>query len=269
MNQFVYRLSKNHLAALGITLVSFFLTSSLWATAETLSLDLNTATLDDLITQLKGNDTFLCDHAAELLAQLGQQAVEPLLKVLSDGHRDAQAGAMKALALIGDARAIEPIVNLLKNLGAVTRPDDTFASEYLRHEAIRALGDLKASIARDLLNEAAASTKPNDRIRALISLVKINEQAAFPQLLNYLKDSQPEYRTMVALGLGEIGGDAAVNALESLLLDPQWYVRDSVAESLGKINSQRARRLLKRLTEDANPFVQRTARHYLFGNVQN
>lgn len=222
-----------------------------------------TSSIEELLAQLNGNDTFMCDVAAEQLARIGEPVVDSLLVVLRDGHRDGKAGAMKALAKIQDERAIPPILNLLQQLKVVANSNDTFANEYLRHEAIRALGDLHATAAIDSLKLALETQRTNDRIRALISLVKIGDETALSQLTLYLNDKEAEYRNLAVQGLGEIGGESAVKALAGMVEDAEWYVRDSTAEALGKIGSRRALNLLERLVDDRNPFVQRTAKHYL------
>ncbi|MBN2057118.1 HEAT repeat domain-containing protein [bacterium] len=216
-----------------------------------------------LLDQLKGDDTFTADTAADALVAFGDAAVAPLLDLLDPSRRDACAGAMKALAAIGDTRAVAPIMTLLEQLKPTPHDHDTFALEYLRHEAIRSLGVLGDRKAIPLLRQAAESSDRHDRVRALTGLARLDAPDALPALAAYVTHEDAALRSMAVSCLGELGGDRVLEFLVRAVDDPQWFVRDAAAEALGKLDSRRARNALESLRRDPNPFVRRTAEHAL------
>jgi len=54
-------------------------------------------------------------RASETLVDFGDRAVEPLIKALGDGHRDVRCAAAEALGKLGDPRAVEPLIKLLRD----------------------------------------------------------------------------------------------------------------------------------------------------------
>ena len=73
------------------------------------------------------------EAAGAALAQIGAAAVEPLLNALEDNNREVRVNAARALAEIGDDRAVAPLTALLA--------DD---HERVRQEAAEALKTLEA-----------------------------------------------------------------------------------------------------------------------------
>src|ERR1700730_6296255 len=54
------------------------------------------------------------ERVAEALVKIGSAAVEPLLATLKDSDSLVQMAVAKALGQIGDARAVEPLIELIK-----------------------------------------------------------------------------------------------------------------------------------------------------------
>jgi HEAT repeat protein len=86
----------------------------------------------ELITLLEAPNSLTADLAGDALVAVSESAVEPLLVVLADGHRPARLRAAKALALIGDPRAIPALFHALD--------EDSALLEYWANEGLDRMG---------------------------------------------------------------------------------------------------------------------------------
>jgi HEAT repeat protein len=168
------------------------------------------------------------------LEALGKPAVEPLIIVLKDESRDVRAGAAEALGKIGDKRAIEPLIQTLKNENSI--------------------GDLEKLEDPDRLPfmQALKETNKNeydhyyDRAGAVAeALGKIGFPAVVP-LIQALNDENGYVRAGAAEALGKIGDKRAIEPLiqalrdDNLLRSVRSGVRARAAEALGRIGDKRA-----------------------------
>lgn len=71
------------------------------------------AAIPSLIDMLKSEETLLARLAGDALVALGAAAVEPLIAGLETDQLNAKVEAARALALIGDTRAVSPFFKLL------------------------------------------------------------------------------------------------------------------------------------------------------------
>ncbi len=85
-----------------------------------------------LIAMLDLPDGLTADLAADALVAVGEAAVAPLLDVLADGPQQARLRAAKALALIGDPRAIPALFHALD--------EDSALLEYWANEGLDRMG---------------------------------------------------------------------------------------------------------------------------------
>lgn len=69
--------------------------------------------VDDLIALLSGPDRLLARLAADALIAIGPAAVPALIRTIEGGHPHARVPAARALAAIGDQRAIPTLFALL------------------------------------------------------------------------------------------------------------------------------------------------------------
>ena len=162
--------------------------------------------LDKLIEELKSDDREVHKVAYEALGEIGESAVEPLIKALGDGN----TSAVRALGEIGDARAVEPLIGVLR--------DENWWVRSCAAEALGKIGDT----------------------RAVEPLIK--------ELDGYREDSGWEKLDVVASvidALGEIGDSNAFEPLERLLRtshnwnDPdRLSVRCRVARALSLFGSE-------------------------------
>ena len=115
--------------------------------------------VEGLINALKDKDPMVRGDAAEVLGKIGDsRAVEPLIEALKD---IVQFIAIESLKKIGEP-AVEPLIKALKN-------KDTL----IRSGAARALGEIRDKIAVEPLTEAIKYGDSFVRAAAGVALEKI------------------------------------------------------------------------------------------------
>ena len=74
-----------------------------------------TPDVQEEIQKLQATDKDVREAAVKALVQIGQPAVDPLIKALETDNPSVQAAAARALGLIGDKRAVMPLINMMKS----------------------------------------------------------------------------------------------------------------------------------------------------------
>ncbi|MGD2246487.1 MAG: HEAT repeat domain-containing protein, partial [Candidatus Aminicenantes bacterium] len=174
--------------------------------------------------QIKVLETRHWDKAVDNLVQVGEPAVEPLIKAIKDNIKFISARSCYALARIGTSRAVTAVMEALKN------PQGQIM---VREYAADALGYVKS-----------------DESLQLLSDILINDGAA-------------GVRRYAAKSLGKIGSERAVGTLLKALEDKNAWVRGTAAEALGKIHSPRAAASLVELLKSESDFVRVRTRNAL------
>jgi len=249
--------------------------------------------LDDKGKMTGGSINF-ADSAAMILAAIGRPAVEPLLQVLKDGakpgvrenqiEREASAAlraeAIRVLGTIKDERAVEPLVQALK--------DSTYAVSVAAARALLAFGNpilldgLEAALNspnpdyRDIvawmfiqkkdprvfsyIRRKLQSPYPDIREAGLSDLEAFGDARAIPFVTGLLdKDPDADVRAKAARILGDLGNPAAVEALIRALQAAQTEVCANAAQALGKLKDPKAVEPLTRLLKDPRPEVRDAA----------
>jgi HEAT repeat protein len=196
------------------------------------------AEVNHLIGELDAlNDAVLLDDAGDIgdeywrlrtaysqaLAEVGQTAIEPLLRALGSANPKTRAYAAKALGRIGTERAFSPISALL-----ATESDDV-----IRLSLIEALGALR--------DERA--------VAIVLPYLKAAEQVNRGWIIR-----------VAANALGSIGSESVIGPLEEVLAcDPDWFARLGAAEGLRKIRHPSAVTALRRALNDQDARVRAEA----------
>jgi len=148
--------------------------------------------------------------------------VDGLIKALSyqkSGKFRQQAAW--ALGVIGDARAVESLIVVLKDKDA-----------WVRRVAAEVLGKIGTPAVEPLI----AALKDEDvhvREAATVALGKIGDSRAVEPLITALKDKDPMGRAEAANTLGEIGDARAVEPLVAMLKDEHMPAAASALDKLG------------------------------------
>lgn len=155
------------------------------------------ANTDELIQQLNQDDVIARLHAVKALGEIKDaRAVEPLIAVLRDSKCGLQAG--NALAKIGQP-SVPSLVTALKS-----------DSPIARRNAAMALGKIKDANAVRPLIVALDDENPIVRRNAAIALGEIRDNSAVEPLTSALKDDSPIVRRDAALALKEMGSSDTV-----------------------------------------------------------
>ena len=132
------------------------------------------------------------------------RVLEPLVEALiADDSEMVQAAAIDALGLLGDARAIGPLIDRLANDEQPT----------VREAVANSLVNFEGREVLEALVEALADE--DERVRSAVAeaLGDLGDPAAFPPLLQALSDDYPIVRESAAAGLRTLGTD--VTGLEN------------------------------------------------------
>ena len=144
-------------------------------------------------------------EAARALIQIGSEAVESLVNLLSHEDDDVRTKAAEALGMIGDERAVESLSKCLND-------DDAG----VREAAAKALVRIGGSGIEEILSHLS-SKMSLEALKALDLLEKEDLEKALPVLNKILEegDEEARYEAVVVLGkLGEKGAEFLVRALE-------------------------------------------------------
>lgn len=193
--------------------------------------------------------------ASEILTCLGVNNIFPILKVLGSQNRDARFWAARTLGIIGDNRAVRPLLSVLKksdselkvsiisalgNIGDIKIIPEIIKYMSHRDERIcQAASDVMVKFSDQavlyLLN-ALGEESYNLRKYASKSLVKIGDSVV-DQVAFLLNDPNPDKSFWAARTLGEIG-EKAVEPLGEMLGSGDIDVRLMVLNTLGKTGAE-------------------------------
>ncbi len=180
--------------------------------------------LKSLIKMLSDKDTTVCQNAAQTLGIIGdKRAIKPLIKALSWVR--VRESAAEALGEIGDERVVKPLIKALEGGNS---------------NAANALGEIgDARAVEPLIKTLGKWTETRHGVNvyyAIKALVKIGDARAVEPLTKALRDGSIEVRYSAAEALGEIGDERAVEPLIEALGEGN----SSAARALGKIGDERA-----------------------------
>jgi HEAT repeat protein len=184
--------------------------------------------LEALIGSLEDDDRAIRIRATwELKSRVRDQKtpemVSALLTALKDSEPEVRKNAAEALGEIKDPRAVEPLLEALKDPSSVS-------------VASLALSEIKDPRALPVLLKMLGDESQASREGAATALARIGTPAIEP-LISVLASPNDNVREIAAWALGEIGDPKAVTALTHLVKDKNMLVRAKAIESLGMIRS--------------------------------
>jgi HEAT repeat protein len=213
--------------------------------------------IDKLRTARKWRDRAF---AAELLGRVGSAKAVPALLETVQATRtedsDVREIALRALARIGDPRAVEPLIAALSSADAwltariadiLTRHGDAAVDPLItllagpsRHPArawaANVLGEVRAQRAFPALVRGLSDPDDEVRGKAATALGRLGDRRAIHHLLEHLlTDPAPFVRVRIAGTLGQFGGPEVIDRLVHSLRDPAWWVRMRSVEALEQI----------------------------------
>lgn len=163
--------------------------------------------IDESVQDLKDEDWAVRESAVDKLVGIGRASVNSLIAALKDEDPNVRAGAAKALGRIKDRRAVQPLINTLRD----------GASE-VRWEAVHALlkiGERPVDPLIDALNDQDSGIRAD----ASCFLGFIANSLAVEPLIDALEDEDLRVRWSAISALAMIGGARAEGALNLLSKD--------------------------------------------------
>jgi hypothetical protein len=157
-----------------------------------------------LVSALADDDRAARDGAAEGLASFGERAVNPLISALDDTDWHVRVGAVVALRIIGDRRAIPALTLSARE-----------ESRFVRREAVKALGRIGDGEVLGALTRALDDEDGSVRLRAVGALARSGSDSVIEPLTLALNDEDGSVRLRAAQVLEEIGTPEALAALKS------------------------------------------------------
>jgi adenylosuccinate lyase len=165
----------------------------------------------------------------------GEAEVGELIQQLREGDNseyDLRANAAFTLGQLGDAQAVGPLIEALRDEATVVRA-----------EAAGALGGLGDERAVEPLIRALYDSQWEVRSNAALSLGALGDARVLPHLLRALLDPNEEVRYWAARACGDLGDRAALPALEEMRAHdagetPEGRVRDAAAQAIARIQER-------------------------------
>lgn len=189
---------------------------------------LGEAAVPALIEMLRTAGWSVAWRASEILKQVGDSAIDPLLVALKDENRQLRFFAAKALNGNPDPRVLDALIS------AVYDQDSSVVMEAA--EGLRRIQDPRhlGGLCEILMSERIVVN--SGKIDAAEALGRLKDRRATPALLSALKEKDPFIREAAASALAEIQDPTAAESLLQALEDSVGDVRITAAEALWKSN---------------------------------
>jgi HEAT repeat protein len=192
-------------------------------------------TVKDLVKLLRDNDEYIVAYAIEALSAIHSIApvdaavVDAVLAVTkASTSKEVREAACKALGAFGSEKAIEPLIEQLKDYNTL-----------VVQEAARALGRLGAQRAIPMLRELLKQHDKNVRSTVIEVLGKLHDKGVVPQLIEIVRADKKSTLLRVAIdALARIASPDAVDVLARRLMQREELssdIRASIASALGAI----------------------------------
>ncbi|MCH8294685.1 HEAT repeat domain-containing protein [Candidatus Poribacteria bacterium] len=185
------------------------------------------------LQQLNHKEASVRLYGAYALGAIGDaQAVQPLIKILTDPDLYVRAAAVDALGEIGDFGAVDALRGLLED-----------ENHLLRAYAARALAKIVPHQEQE--HQIKRYTKdlsdPNRMVRrqaaAALTSLQPNQATVYRRKLatTDLSNADQSIRAEAAMELGEVGNAQSVKSLARVLADKSSFVRENATIALRKI----------------------------------
>ena len=181
-----------------------------------------TIKIERLIQELNNSDWDNRMKAEEALAEIGNQAVEPLIAALKNKHEKVRLHAAGALGRIGNSKAVKPLITILEGK----------KSDYdVKNMAIWALGRIGEPAVKPLI--AALKDKNwhgQNKVAEALDKIGWKPSNESDKLLHLA--AKREWSELV-----KVGNPATEVLVAALRNEPDSNVQQDAAEALGKIGN--------------------------------
>ncbi len=190
--------------------------------------------ISELITRLGDRNTKARLDAANMLARLGKDALEPVTNLLNNDDSSYRRISCYILGKMGDPDSVEHLVEALGDDSPDVRKSSAQALNRIGKPSIQPLIKALGNISKDV------------RASAVWSLSKMGNIVVDP-LLEVLNSPVKDVRASAVWALSKVG-TPSISGLIGLIEDPDKNMRESAIWGLAKIGTQ----AIEKLTEKWN-----------------
>lgn len=202
-----------------------------------------------LIKLLDCTDILVRDEAIRSLKLIGKPAAEPLHAALLAANSEIRKRSAALLGEIGDRRALEPLIAILKDRGANNSTSKSASEALLRADAATALGALGDVTAIGPLKDAIENDRMAVGVAAMGSLVQLGDEKQLDELHVLLQSEDPAARFCVIQALGRIKNPQSLRHLERFRRIRKPKVVITKEEKRDSDDADRALRAINRILE--------------------
>ena len=194
--------------------------------STTLILNKNPHIPEIVVPYISSPDAATRNLAGEILLSKGSEAVDAMLDYLPKGNDDDQKFIIDLLGLIGDKKATEPILEVLRK----TKDDNVILA------CVEALGNLKAE---EGVDEIIKVYSQNELFYPTVmeALGKIGGDKAVSFMLEKYDEVDELTRFSIVESLGDIGNQDAVDLLNGVIMEFNGPLAWAAFESLMKLRT--------------------------------
>jgi HEAT repeat protein len=182
-----------------------------------------TPAIDTMVARFGSETPWVRSRLADSLAAFGRQATWPLIayiRVNQEFDNVAPAAAIRALGVIGDDQAVQPLIEILHGAGD---PEIELA-------CIETLGALANPYAVPVLRRTARSQDWRIRAKSMSALAEIGDPRSVDILTSGLSDQEWWVRRNAAAGLIRVKG--GIDSLYEAIVGENRHAADAAAEAL-------------------------------------
>lgn len=202
--------------------------------------------IDSLIRLLDYQNILVRDEVIKSLTLIGKPAAEPLYAALLAAKPEIRKRSAIVLGQIGDKRALEPLIAILKDRRANNPRKDSAFEAGLRADAAGALGTLGDVAAIGPLQDAVENDRLVVGVAAMGSLAQLGDEKELDGLHTLLQSDDPSAQFTVIQALGRVKSPKSLSYLEIF-----WKTNGSgdAAATTDKRKSEEADRALRSINK--------------------
>ena len=205
--------------------------------------------IEPLIKLLDCTDIIVRDEAIKSLKLIGKSAAEPLHAALLAANPEIRKRLAAVLGEIGDRRALEPLIAILKDRGVNNSTSKSVSEALLRADAATALGALGDVAAIGPLQDAVENDRMAVGVAAMGSLVQLGDEKQLDGLHVLLQSDDPDARFCAIQALGRIKNPQSLTHLELFRRIRKPKVVITKQEKRDSEDADRALRSINRILE--------------------
>jgi HEAT repeat protein len=175
------------------------------------------------------------------LTLIGKPAVEPLHNALRTAKREIRNRSAIVLAQIGDKRALEPLITILKDRAESRWRRNSADRAGLRADVAAALGVLGDVAAIGPLQDAVQNDRMAVGVAAMGALVQLGDEKQLDDLHSFLQSDDPAVQFSVIKALGRVKSPKSLSYLEKFW---KTHAPQNAAVVVDKRKSEEADRAL-------------------------